>query len=201
MNKKLQHKGARKWWLKRSHPGSEGLHRRAIEVFVGNGATHVGRILDPFRPYITHAKGSRKWDVDGNEYIGYVMGHGAPILGHSHPEVVRAVQEQMAKGVHYGENHELEMEWAELIKSMMAWVDRVEFFACGNEANMMTVRLGRVFTGRKKVLKFEHHFHGWADQLTAPGTPDTIPEDNIINTVPIPANDLDILEKELAKRE
>jgi len=87
---------------KKTHPGSQRLHERAVKVFAANGATHMGRVLDPFRPYITHAQGSRKWDVDGNEYIDYVMGHGALILGHSHPAVVQAVQEQMAKGVHYG---------------------------------------------------------------------------------------------------
>ena len=82
-----------------SHQGSQKLHERAVKVFAADGATHRSRILDPFRPYITHAKGSRKWDVDGNEYIDYVMSHGALILGHCHPDVVRAVQEQVAKGL------------------------------------------------------------------------------------------------------
>jgi len=185
----------------RAHPKSEQLHQQAIKVFAADGATHGVRILDPFRPYITHAKGSRKWDVDGNEYIDYVMGHGGLILGHCHPDVVRAVQEQMAKGVHYGENHQLEIEWAELIKSMVPSAEMVEFFPCGNEANMMALRLCRSFTGRKKVLKFEYHFHGWNDQLTTPGSEGTIPEDNVINTVNIPANKLDILEKELSTKE
>ena len=121
---------------KRTHPTSQKLHERAVEVFTANGATHGSRILDPFKPYVTHAKGTRKWDVDGNEYIDYIVGHGSLILGHSHPAVVQAVQEQMAKGVHYGTNHELEVEWAELIKSMMPVAERVEFFACGQEANL-----------------------------------------------------------------
>jgi len=82
---------------KRTHPGSQKLHERPVKVFAANGASHGALILDPFRPYITHAKGSRKWDVDGNEYIDYVMGHGALILGHSHPAAVQAVQDQMAK--------------------------------------------------------------------------------------------------------
>jgi len=69
-------------------------------------------VADPFRPYITHAAGARKWDVDGNEYIDYTMGHGALILGHSHPAVVSAVSEQASKGFHYGDNHELEVRWA-----------------------------------------------------------------------------------------
>ena len=185
----------------RNHPRSGQLHVRATKVFGTDGATHITRFLDPFRPYINHARGSRKWDVDGNEYIDYVMGHGALILGHSHPKIVQAVQEQVAKGLHYGENHELEIEWAELIKSMIPSAEMVEFFACGNEANMMALRLGRLLTGRKKVLKFNHHFHGWCDQLTTPGAPGTISEDNIVNTVNIPHNDLGKLEEELVKRE
>ena len=115
----------------RSHPRSQELHERARRILPANGATHAARVLDPFRPYITHASGSRKWDVDGNEYIDYVLGHGALILGHGHPDVVAAVREQMAKGTHYGDNHELEVAWAELVQGMMPAMERVEFFSCG----------------------------------------------------------------------
>ena len=186
---------------RKKHPGSVRLHERALALFTANGATHGSRIFDPFRPYITHAKGSKKWDVDGTEYIDFIVSHGALLLGHSHPEVVKAVQEQMAKGVQYGESHELEIEWGELIKSIIPSAERVEFVACGNEADMMILRLGRVFTGRKKILKFEEHFHGWNDQLARPGSAGVLPEDNTINTVTIPANDINIVEKELATKE
>ncbi|MBT3363949.1 MAG: aminotransferase class III-fold pyridoxal phosphate-dependent enzyme [Chloroflexi bacterium] len=182
---------------KQSHPKSGQLHERALASFAGDGATHTGRILDPYRPYITHAKGSRKWDVDGNEYIDFVTGHGSLILGHCHPDIVAAIQEQAAKGVHFGENHQLEIEWAELIKSMVPSAQRVEFFPCGNEANMMAMRLCRAFTGKQKMLKFAHHFHGWNDHLTGPGASGTLSVDNEVNTVNIPAHDLDLLEKEL----
>ena len=151
-----------------SHQKSQKLHERAKKVFAADGATHYIRLLEPFRPYTTHAMGSRKWDVDGNEYIDYVLGHGALILGHGHPAIVRAVQEQMAKGVHYGDNHELEIEWAELIQGMMPAMERIEFFSCGQEANVMAVRLARIFTSRRRLLKFEENFHGWADELAAP---------------------------------
>jgi len=183
---------------KRLHPRSLALHERALQLFAGDGATHTVRMLDPFRPYITHARGSHKWDVDGNEYIDYVMGHGALILGHCHPAIVQAIQEQAAKGLHYGENHELEVEWASLIKRLMPSAERVEFVACGNEANALAIRLGRVFTGRKKVLRLEEHFHGWFDLWAYPGTPGVLPEDNEINTVCVP-HDLDLIERELAK--
>jgi len=181
----------------RAHPGSQKLHEEAEKIFAANGATHMTRVLDPFRPYITHAKGSRKWDVDGNEYIDYVMGHGTLILGHCHPAVVQAVQEQMAKGVHYGENHELEIEWAKLIQSMMPAIKRIEFFPCGQEANMMAIRLSRMFTGRRKVLRFVENFHGWADEVIAPGAPGIVADAVTV----IPGHDLDRLEKELATKE
>jgi len=182
---------------KRTHPGSQKLHERAVNAFAANGATHQSRILNPFRPYITHAKGSRKWDVDGNEYIDFVMGHGTLILGHSHPAIVKAVQEQMVKGVHYGENHELEVEWAELIRSMLPMAGRVEFCSCGQEANMMAIRLGRAFTGRRKVLRFEENYHGWADELAQLGCAGAVADQ--VNIMPF--NNLNRLEEELAKKE
>ena len=181
----------------RAHPGSQKLHQEAEKIFAANGATHMTRVLDPFRPYITHAKGSRKWDVDDNEYIDYVMGHGTLILGHCHPNVVQAVQEQMAKGVHYGENHELEVEWAKLIQSMMPAMERIEFFPCGQEANMMAIRLSRMFTGRRKILRFIENFHGWADEVTAPGAPGIVADAVTV----IPSHDLNRLEKELSTKE
>jgi glutamate-1-semialdehyde 2,1-aminomutase len=128
------------------------------------------------------------------------MGHGALILGHSHPDIVSAIQEQAAKGLHYGENHELEVEWATLIKQLMPSVERVEFVACGNEANALAIRLGRVHTGRRKVLRLEEHFHGWFDLLAYPGAPGVLPEDNELNTVSVP-HDLNTIERELATQE
>jgi glutamate-1-semialdehyde 2,1-aminomutase len=107
------------------------------------------------------------------------------------------VQEQIAKGTHYGENHELEIEWAELIKSMMPTAEMVEFFSCGQEANMMAIRLARVFTGRRKVLRFVDNFHGWANELVAPASAGTVTDE----VKEIPMHDLDLVEEELAKKE
>jgi len=181
----------------KKRPGSKKLHEEAVKLFSANGATHGARILDPFRPYITHAQGVKKWDIDGNEYIDYCMGHGALILGHSHPAWVKAVQKQVARGVHFGENHELEVEWAELIKIMMPVAERIEFCACGNEANMLGIRLARLFTGRRKVLRFVENFHGWGDELAMAGTAGVVaPEVEVI-----PMNDLNLLEKKLATQE
>jgi glutamate-1-semialdehyde 2,1-aminomutase len=156
---------------RQSHPNSARWHERAKAFFPADGATHFTRVRAPFRPYITHARGSRKWDVDGYEYIDYVLGHGALILGHAHPAVVEAVQQQAAKGFHFGDNHPLEVQWAELIRRLMPAAERIEFFASGQEANLMAIRLSRVATGKRRILKFRHNYHGWADELCAEGTP------------------------------
>ena len=100
-------------------PSSRALHARATTL-LNNGVTHIGRYLEPHPVYIERAAGSRKWDVDGNEYVDYFGGHGALILGHNHPAVVEAVTAQLPKGVHYGASHALEIEWAELTTTRSA---------------------------------------------------------------------------------
>ena len=86
-------------------PGSGALFERARKV-LPSGITHDGRYLDPYSIHVGRAKGPRKWDVDGNEYVDYFGGHGAMLLGHSHPAVVEAVQRQVEKGTHYGSSHD-----------------------------------------------------------------------------------------------
>jgi len=181
----------------RTHQISRRIHDEAKTYFSGDGATHVMRMFHPFRPYITHAQGSRKWDVDGNEYVDYIMGHGALILGHSHPVVVRAVQEQMARGVHFGENSELEVELARLIREMFPLAERVEYCSSGQEANLLALRLSRLFTGRRKILRFIDHYHGWADELAPGGSPGVRGDEVML----ISSNNLERVEKELASRE
>ncbi len=178
----------------RNRPRAVALHARAKDLFAAEGATHFARVRVPARPYITHAMGSRKWDVDGHEYIDYVVGHGALILGHSHPAVVQAVQRQASKGFHFGDNHPLEVEWAELIRRMMPAAERIEFCASGQEANQMGLRVARAFTGRKRLLKFRHGYHGWADELCPEGSPGALSDSVTV----IPANDLSLVERELA---
>src|SRR3989442_14375089 len=80
---------------------------------------------------VDRAQGPRKWDVDGHEYVDYWMGHGALFLGHCHPAVVRAVQEQMARGTHVGACHELEVRWAELVNRLVPCAELVRFTMSG----------------------------------------------------------------------
>jgi len=116
--------------------------------------------------YVTRALGSHKWLVDGRELIDYTMGHGALILGHAHPAVVAAVQNQVAHGTHYGAAHPLEVEWAELIVSLVPSVSEVRFTASGTEATMLALRIARAATGRDSIVKLRDHFHGWYDAVS-----------------------------------
>jgi glutamate-1-semialdehyde 2,1-aminomutase len=146
---------------------SQEWQERALKVFPG-GVTHDNRYFGAAEPvYIDRAQGSRKWDVDGREYVDYWMGHGALLLGHNPHAVVEAVQRQVARGTHYGGSNPLEVEWGELIHRLVPSAERVQFTSSGTEAAMLAVRLARAFTGRPKFLKFQGHFHGWYDAMTA----------------------------------
>ncbi|MBI1788019.1 MAG: aminotransferase class III-fold pyridoxal phosphate-dependent enzyme [Acidobacteria bacterium] len=145
-------------------PSSARLQLRAIESFP-SGVTHLGRYLQPHPLFVRRACGSRKWDADGHEYVDYFGGHGALLLGHNHPAVVEAVARQMERGVHYGASHEIELEWAELIRKMIPCAGRVRFTISGTEATLLALRVARAYTGKTKVLRFAAHFHGWHDQV------------------------------------
>jgi len=144
------------------HPKSAALAERARAAIPG-GITHDIRHLKPFGVYVDRAAGTRKWDVDGHEYIDYWMGHGALFLGHCHPAVVKAVQAQVARGTHLGACHELEVRWAELVNQLVPSAELTRFTMSGTEATHLALRIARAFTGRSRILKFTGHFHGWHD--------------------------------------
>ena len=139
-------------------------YERARQVFP-SGVTHDARYLEPFPIYVTEASGSRKTTVEGHSIIDYWVGHGALLLGHGFPAVVRAVQQQMALGTHYSACHDLEIEWGQRVQKMIPSAERVRFTNSGTEATLMAVRVARIVTGRQKVVKFVGHFHGWHDSL------------------------------------
>ncbi len=149
-----------------TRPGSQRLYEEATGVFP-SGVTHDNRYLQPFPVYCNRAAGAYKWDVDGHRYIDYLVGHGALLLGHSHPDVVRALAEQLPRGTHYGASHELEIRWGQLVQRLIPSAGRVKFVASGTEATHLAVRLARSFTGKDVIVKFEGHFHGWHDSMTA----------------------------------
>ena len=145
-------------------PGSERLAAGAREA-LPSGIVHDARRLLPYPLYIEHARGPRKWDVDGNEYVDYYGGHGALILGHGEPRVLAAISAQLARGTHYAGCSALEVRWAEQVIAMVPCAERVRFTASGTEANLMAARLARAFTGRDKLVRFRGHFHGWQDHV------------------------------------
>ncbi len=133
------------------HPKSAALWERARAVIPG-GITHDIRHLTPFP-------------------VDYWMGHGALFLGHCHPAVVRAVQEQMARSTHPGACHELEVRWAELVNRLVPCAELVRFTMSGTEATHLAMRIARAYTGRSRIVKLAGHFHGWHDGAVAAVNP------------------------------
>ena len=168
------------------------------------------RFIDPYPLYFSRAKGSRIWDVDGNEYLDFNMGFGALVTGHSHPTLVRAINECVDKGVLYGFETEEVHELARIITSRFGY-DMVRFSTTGAEATMHAIRLARAYTGRTKVLKFEGCYHGSHDALLVSVKPTEekagdekapnqvpaskgIPPEIVSNTLVAPFNDLEASE-------
>ena len=154
----------------RENPRSAALHARARHLLPG-GVTHDVRLAEPFPLAVARAEGARKWDLDGHELVCYVMGHGALLLGHGHPEVVAAIREQAGRSLHPGACHVLESEWAELVIRLFPSAERVRFTSSGTEASLLALRVARAATGRDTVVKLAGHFHGWHDQVAVGSDP------------------------------
>jgi glutamate-1-semialdehyde 2,1-aminomutase len=134
------------------------------------------------------------------------MGHGALFLGHCHPAVVRAVQEQMARGTHLGACHEMEVRWAELVNQLIPCGELTRFTMSGTEATHLAMRVARAYTGRPKILKLAGHFHGWHDGAVAAVSPPYdvpwsagVPSAMIDQVVTVPANDIKAAEIALGR--
>lgn len=184
------------------------------ELFEKARSLMPGGVSSPVRAFkavggdpiiVSRAKGSRLWDVEGKEYIDFLMSWGPLILGHAHPKVVEAVKEQSQKGLSYGLTNPYEIELAELVASCMPSVEMVRFVSSGTEATMSAIRLARGYTGKKYVVKFEGCYHGHGDALLVsagsgvatlgiPGTPG-VPEEVARLTLVIPYNNTEALEE------
>ena len=146
-------------------PSSENLFKRAREVMPG-GISHNVHYFPPYPFFLKKAKGSKIWDVDGNEYVDLWMGHYTHILGH-HPDVIaEAAQHQAREGIHWGIVFEKQVAWAELIRELIPCAEMVRFCCSGTEATMYAVRLARAYTGKKTVLKMAGGWHGANADLT-----------------------------------
>ena len=182
---------------------SKALYERAKKVLPA-GVSYGIRYFEPYPFYTAKAKGSKLYDVDGNEYIDFWLGHTALILGHSPPAVVEAVKRQLENGTHYGTSHELEIELAEQVVKMVSGAEMVRFTNSGTEANMYATRLARACTGRSKIAKFEGGWHGGYDALhIGVHYPFNVPESagltagTLQDTILLPFNDLEGVEEKL----
>ena len=149
--------------------------------------------------------GSRLWDEGGNEYIDYVGSWGPMILGHSHPDVIKAVRSQLEYGLGFGAPTVLETEMAELVCELVPSIEKVRMVSSGTEATMSAIRLARGFTGRDTIIKFEGCYHGHSDSLlvkagsgaltfgvpTSPG----VPADLASHTLTLEYNNIDQVKK------
>jgi glutamate-1-semialdehyde 2,1-aminomutase len=182
---------------------SKKLFQKARALIPGgvNSPVRAGKAVGMDPPFIARAKGCYLWDVDRKRYIDYVCSWGPMILGHSHPSVVKALQERVPKGTSYGAPTELEVEMAQKITSMVPSIEMVRMVNSGTEATMSAIRLARGFTCREKIVKFEGCYHGHADSLLVsagsgvatfaiPGCPG-VPADLASHTISLAFNRLD----------
>jgi glutamate-1-semialdehyde 2,1-aminomutase len=146
---------------------SASLFDEAQELFPGgvNSPVRAFRAVGGNPLFLARGKGACVEDVDGQQYIDYVLSWGPLILGHAHPAVVRAVQEAAQEGTSFGAPTPRELELARLIQREMPALEQMRFVSSGTEAVMSALRLARAFTGRSRILKFEGCYHGHADSL------------------------------------
>src|SRR5262249_24536138 len=134
-----------------ANPRSKAHAQRASRVLPG-GVTHDVRRAAPFPPALPRAGGAPQRGPPRRAIICHVMGHGALLLGHSHPEVVAAVRHQATVAFHPGASHELETEWADAVAGLVPSAEVVRFTASGTEATLLALRLARAATGRERVV-------------------------------------------------
>jgi glutamate-1-semialdehyde 2,1-aminomutase len=182
-------------------------------LFAASKAVIPGGVNSPVRsfrsvggtpPFITHGEGARIYDVDGHNYIDYVLSWGPLILGHAHPEVTQALVEATRRGTSYGMPTELELEMAHAVMKCLPSLEMVRMVNSGTEATMSAIRLARAVTGRNKIIKFIGCYHGHNDSLlvkagsgaTDLGVPDSpgVVASTAANTISLPFNNLEAVE-------
>ena len=142
---------------------SKALYDRACETCPGGIHSNVRKNWQPHPMFYERGQGSRVWDVDGNEFIDYVLARGPLLLGHSPEPVLEAVRSQLGVGLMYAGQHPLEIDAAEKVVELVPCAEGVRFSNSGSEAVHGALRLARGVTGRTKVVRFEGQYHGWFD--------------------------------------
>lgn len=144
---------------------SQALYNRAQQMVAGGISSQIRRAELPVPLWFERAKNGLMWDVDGNEYVDYVMGMGPNIFGHAPDFIVDAVARDMRDGFVFAGQMELELEVTEMVQSSVPLKGPVRYASSGTEIDQVALRLARGYTGRPKYLKFEGHYHGWTDTV------------------------------------
>lgn len=201
-----------------SYEKSHSLLERAKKVMAGGVSSEFRRYGHPHAIFYTHGKGSKLYDVDGNEYLDFTLSQGPLILGHSHPEVLQAVSDYSEQGQLFAGQHIKEIELAEKLNELIPSAEMMRFCLDGSEAVQTAFRVARAKTGKQKFLRFEGHYHGWMDNvcwgistpsLEALGSREApsafpwsegLPAHSRDEFVVLPWNDLELVEKTLAEK-
>jgi glutamate-1-semialdehyde 2,1-aminomutase len=190
---------------------SQALFEKSQRVIPGgvNSPVRAFRAVGGTPLFFERANGAYLWDVDGNRYIDYVGSWGPAILGHAHPEVVKAVQDRAAHGMSFGAPTEAEWEMADRLTTLLPSIEQVRLTSSGTEATMSAIRLARGFTGRNRIIKFEGCYHGHGDALLVKagsgaltfGNPSSagVPPEVVANTMVLAYSDINELNDAFAK--
>lgn len=169
-----------------------------------NSPVRAFKAVDTPPLFMERGEGSKIYDIDGNEYIDYVLSWGPLILGHRNPKVIDAIHSVVDRGTSFGASTLEENRLAQLVIDRVPSIEKVRMVSSGTEATLDTLRLARGFTGKNKIIKFEGNYHGHSDSLLIKagsgvatlGLPDSpgVPEGTAKNTITVPYNDLEAVQ-------
>ncbi|MCK0148035.1 aspartate aminotransferase family protein [Arenibacter sp. F26102] len=199
-----------------NYSNSADLLERAKKSLAGGVSSEFRKYAHPHALFYTHAEGVYIYDVDGNKYLDFTLSQGPLILGHSHPYVLKRIQEYSEKGQLFAGQHLLELELAEKLQQYIPSAELMRFCLDGSTAVQTALRVARAKTGKQKFIRFEGHYHGWLDNVSWGLTLDTkkmgtrehaeslpwsegIPSNTKDDFIILPWNDLDLLKKTMAE--
>jgi glutamate-1-semialdehyde 2,1-aminomutase len=203
----------------KSYQKSADLLERAGRVLAGGVSSEFRKYNHPHALFYSGGQGSQVYDVDGNVYLDFTLSQGPLIVGHSHPEVLRAVEEYSKEGQLYAGQHIKEVELAEKLQQLIPSAELMRFCLDGSEAVQTAFRVARAKTGKTKFLRFEGHYHGWLDNvawgISTPSIADLGDEEspNVFpwsaglsphsreDFIVIPWNDLSLVERTIVKHQ